>query len=92
MIGAAVASVVLGATVIEKHFTISRADGGVDSAFSLEPNELKSLVDETRRAFAAIGKPIVGIQAPEVKSLKFKRSLYAVEDIREGQAFNNQNI
>ena len=61
-IGAAVGATVLGAQVIEKHFTLSRADGGVDSAFSLEPAELKSLVEESERAYLAMGKVQYGIQ------------------------------
>ncbi len=91
-IGAAVASVTFGATVIEKHFTLSRAEGGVDSAFSLEPHELGSLVIETQRAFQSIGKPFLGIQEVEKKSLKFKRSLYVVRDIRAGEIFTSDNL
>ncbi len=91
-IGAAVASVALGARVIEKHFTLSRADGGVDSAFSIEPHELKSLVIETERAFLSLGKVQYGIQKAEEKSLIFKRSVYVVEDIEEGQEFTSKNI
>ncbi len=80
-IGAAVASVALGATVIEKHFTISRADGGVDSAFSLEPVEMKMLVEEVNRAYEALGQIHYGISEQEKKSIQFRRSLYIVEDI-----------
>jgi len=74
-IGASVAAIALGARVIEKHFTLSRADGGVDSAFSLEPSELKNLVIETERAFLALGKIQYGIQDAEQKSKFFKRSI-----------------
>ena len=91
-IGTAVASVTFGATVIEKHFTLSRADGGVDSAFSLEPQELESLVTETQRAFQSIGKPFLGIQEAEKKSIKFKRSLFVVQDIKAGELFTTDNV
>ncbi len=91
-VGAAVASVALGARVVEKHFTLSRADGGVDSAFSLEPAELKSLVQETERAFLSLGGVQLNVQAAEQKSLLFKRSIYVVEDIGEGETFTEQNI
>ncbi|MCC5946013.1 MAG: pseudaminic acid synthase [Bernardetiaceae bacterium] len=91
-IGAAVASVALGARVIEKHFTLRRADGGVDSAFSIEPQELKSLVIESERAFLALGKVQYGVQKAEEKSLIFKRSIYAVADIKAGENLTTQNI
>jgi sialic acid synthase SpsE len=91
-IGAAVAAVALGATVIEKHFTLSRADGGVDSTFSMEPEELKSLVVESERAFHAMGSVIYGVQKAEQKSLLYKRSLYVVEDIKPGDLFTKENV
>jgi pseudaminic acid synthase len=91
-VGVSVAAVALGARVIEKHFTLSRADGGVDSAFSLEPDELKSLVVETERAFQALGQVSFGVQKAEEKSLKFKRSLFVVKDIKEGDQFTKENI
>lgn len=91
-VGAAVAAVALGATVIEKHFTLSRADGGVDSAFSLEPNELKSLVIESERAWQALGKVQYGVQRAEEKSLLFKRSVYASKDIPAGEQLSKENI
>lgn len=91
-IGAAVASVALGSRVIEKHFTLRRADGGVDSAFSIEPEELKSLAEETNRAFLSMGQIQYGIQTAEVKSLVYKRSLYVVEDIAEGEKFSEKNV
>ena len=90
--GVSVAAVALGARVIEKHFTLRRADGGVDSAFSLEPHELKSLVSESERAFYALGTPTFGIQEAERKSVQFKRSIYASEDIAKGETFNAGNI
>lgn len=91
-IGAAVAAVALGAVVIEKHFTLSRADGGVDSAFSLEPHELQSLVTETERAFLAMGQINYTPTPKEQKSLQFKRSLYVVKDIRAGEPFTAENV
>jgi pseudaminic acid synthase len=91
-IGASVAAVALGARVIEKHFTLRRADGGVDSAFSLEPEELKSLVVETERAFLALGEIQYGVQKAEEKSLFFKRSIYVAEDIKAGEPFTVKNL
>jgi len=91
-IGAAVASVAFGTRIIEKHFTLRRADGGVDSAFSMEPEELKNLVAETERAFLAIGEVQLGIQKAEEKGLLFKRSVYAVKDIKVGETLNQGNI
>lgn len=91
-IGASVAAVALGACVIEKHFTLNRADGGVDSAFSLEPAELKALVVESERAFLAMGKVNYELSAKEQKSLQFKRSLYVVQDMVEGEAFTAANV
>ena len=91
-IGAPVASVALGAVVIEKHFTLSRADGGVDDSFSMEPAEMKSLVEESERAFLAMGEVQYGIQEAEEKSLRYKRSIYVVEDIEKGETFTKENI
>ena len=91
-IGAAVASVAFGARVIEKHFTLSRADGGVDSAFSLEPHELKALVEETDRAWRAIGDPSLGLRAAEEASLAFRRSLYIVKDMAAGERLSAENL
>lgn len=90
--GAAVAAVALGATVIEKHFTLARADGGVDSAFSLEPGELKSLVLESERAWQSLGRVTYGASAAEMKSLVFRRSLYVVEDVAAGGVLNAANV
>lgn len=91
-IGTAIASVALGARVIEKHFTLRRADGGVDSEFSMEPQELKSLVQESKRAFLSLGKVQLDSQKSEEKSKRFKRSIYVVEDIEPGELFSANNI
>ncbi len=91
-IGVAVASVALGAAVIEKHFTLARADGGVDSQFSLEPDELSSLVVETERAWESLGKIKYGPTKEEVDSLQFKRSIYVSKDIGIGEEFSTQNL
>lgn len=91
-IGVAVASVALGAVVIEKHFTISRVEGGVDAAFSMEAHEFKLLVEETARAFAALGMVNYGVLDAEKNSLRFKRSIYAVKDINIGDIFTPDNI
>lgn len=91
-IGVAVASVALGACVIEKHFILSRADMGVDSAFSLEPNELRLLVNETNNAFLGMGKIQLGVQPSEADNVKYKRSLFVVEDVKAGEIFTNRNI
>lgn len=91
-VGVSVAAVALGARVIEKHFTLSRADGGVDAAFSLEPAELKLLVEETERAFLSLGKVQLGIQPVEEKSRQFKRSLFLIKDIKVGEVFSEKHI
>lgn len=91
-IGAAIASVALGARVIEKHFTLDRKDGGVDSEFSIEPHELKLLVEESERAFLSLGRIQYDLQKIENKSLRFKRSIYAVKDISAGDTFTKDNI
>jgi len=91
-IGVAVGAVALGATVIEKHFTLARADGGVDSAFSLEPEELNLLVIETERAWQAIGRVTYGPTEKEIASMKYRRSLYIVEDIKAGEQLTKENM
>jgi len=83
-IGVAVASVALGATVIEKHITLDRSEEGVDSAFSMEPEEMRQLVSETLNAWQAMGKIGYGPTEDEMKSLQFRRSLYIVKDIKAG--------
>lgn len=90
--GVAVASVALGATVIEKHFTLSRTDGGVDSAFSMEPHEMAALVVETERAWQAMGNITYGPTEKEKASMKFRRSIYVAKDIEVGEAFTKDNI
>jgi N-acetylneuraminate synthase len=91
-IGVAVASVALGATVVEKHFTLNRADGGVDSAFSLEPAEMQQLVVETERAWQALGEIRYGATEPEKVSIQFRRSLYIVKDLRAGDTLTPDAI
>ena len=91
-IGVALAAVGLGVRVIEKHFTLNRADGGVDSAFSMEPHEMKALVDESLKAYQALGRIQTEVQAVEEKSLLFKRSIYASRDISAGEAFSADNL
>ena len=91
-VGVSVASVALGATVIEKHFTLNRADGGVDSSFSMEPTEMAQLVVETERAWQALGQVSYGPTAAEKKSVQFRRSLYVVKDIKAGEVLTPDNI
>ena len=85
-VGAAVAAVAHGATVIEKHFTLARADGGVDSTFSLEPHELAALVIETERAWQSLGRVQYGPAEAEKASARFRRSLYIAADMKAGDA------
>jgi pseudaminic acid synthase len=91
-IGVAIASVVLGATVIEKHFTISRADGGVDSTFSIEPEEMAQLVLESGRAWQSLGHVCYGPTEEEKKSIQFRRSLYVIKDINKGDILTKENV
>jgi N-acetylneuraminate synthase len=91
-VGVAVASVALGATVIEKHFTLNRADGGVDSSFSMEPAEMTQLVVETERAWQALGRVAYGPTAAEEKSIVFRRSLYVVKDLQAGEKLTADNV
>ncbi|MDP7622352.1 MAG: N-acetylneuraminate synthase family protein, partial [SAR324 cluster bacterium] len=91
-IGASVAAVAHGATVIEKHFTLRRADGGVDSAFSLEPEEMKQLVVETERAWQSLGKETYGPSEAEKGSTMYRRSLYIAEDMKEGEVLTENNL
>jgi pseudaminic acid synthase len=87
-----VAAVALGACIIEKHFTLSRSDGGPDSAFSLEPHEFQAMVDAVRIAEKAVGEAKFGPTKREQASLAFRRSLFVVEEMRQGDEFTNQNV
>lgn len=91
-VGVSVAAVVLGATVIEKHFTTSRAEGGVDAAFSMEPQELKTLVEETERAWQSLGQIQYGPTEAEKDSTKFRRSLYIGQDLKAGDVLTTHNV
>jgi pseudaminic acid synthase len=91
-LGVSLASVALGATVIEKHFTLYRADGGVDSSFSMEPKEMAQLVLESERAWQALGKVSYGATEAEKKSLVFRRSLYIVKDLPRGTVLTRDNV
>ncbi|HWR73022.1 MAG TPA: pseudaminic acid synthase [Nitrospirota bacterium] len=91
-IGVAVAGVALGATVVEKHFTLSRADGGVDSTFSMEPEEMRRLVAETEHAWRALGRIMYGPTEEEKESRMFRRSLYVSEDMKAGDVFTRDNL
>lgn len=87
-----VAAVALGATVIEKHFTLRRADGGVDAAFSLEPEEFRTLVETTRDVAEALGRVSFGAQTSETTAKLHRRSLYVVRDMEAGEVFDNDNL
>lgn len=87
-----VAAVALGATVIEKHFTLDRSEGGVDSQFSLEPSELAQLCREAKLAHKAIGKVNYQRSNSEIKNRRFRRSIYVVNDIKQGERFTAENI
>lgn len=90
--GVAVASVGLGAVLIEKHFTLRRSDGGVDSTFSLEPAEFRMLRDETERAWQALGRVTYGGTTAEEGSRVFRRSLYIAKDMEEGETLTRENL
>lgn len=91
-VGVSVASVTFGATIIEKHFTLRRADGGVDSAFSMEPSEMAQLVVESERAWQAQGRVSYGPTEAEKKSLVYRRSLYIIKDINAGDVLTHENV
>ena len=91
-IGVSLAAIGLGATIIEKHFTLRRSDGGPDGAFSLEPNEFKNLVIEGSNAFKALGKSEWSIQVSENESRRLRRSLYIVEDVKIGDVISGENL
>jgi len=88
----AVASIALGGCVVEKHFTLARADGGPDAAFSLEPDEFRSLVQDCKRAWRALGKPTYDLQGCERGNVAFRRSLYVVRDIAAGEDLTPDNV
>jgi N-acetylneuraminate synthase len=91
-VGVSVASVALGAAVVEKHFTLKRSDGGVDSSFSMEPAEMAQLVVETERAWQALGQVSYGPTEAEKKSIQFRRSLYIVQDLQAGAVLTRENV
>jgi N-acetylneuraminate synthase len=91
-VGVAVASTAIGATVIEKHLTVSRAEGGVDSAFSMEPSEFAQLVVETERAWQSLGHVSYGPTEAEKKSLRYRRSLYVVKDLKVGEVLTHESV
>lgn len=91
-VGVSVAAVALGATVVEKHFTLDRSAGGVDASFSLEPSEMASLVVETERAWQAMGQVHYGVTEAERKSLVYRRSLYVTADMAAGDTFSRDNL
>lgn len=91
-IGVAIASIALGARVIEKHFTLQRKDGGPDALFSMEPSEMRQLAEESLKAFTGLGQVQFNIQESEKKSILFKRSIYVLKDIKEGELFSTDNL
>lgn len=90
--GVAVTSVALGATIIEKHLTLSRSDGGVDAGFSLEPEEMQAMITETKRAWQSLGSVRYGATKEEESSKKYRRSLYVMEDMKKGDVFRKDNL
>lgn len=91
-VGCSVAAIALGASIIEKHFTLARADGGVDSTFSLEPDELAALVVETERAWQALGTVHYGPTEAERPSLMFRRSIYIARDVARGEQLTREAL
>lgn len=91
-VGASVAAVAHGATLIEKHFTLSRADQGVDSTFSMEPDEMSLLVVEAKRAWQSLGKINYGPSNEELSSLAFRRSIYLIKNLKKGDKLTEENI
>ena len=91
-IGTALTAIAHGASVIEKHFTLCRKDGGVDSAFSMEPEEFSQLVVESERAWQSLGTVHVGPTEAEQASLQFRRSLYVSQNMKRGDVFNEANL
>lgn len=91
-VGVSVASVALGATVIEKHFTLKRSDGGVDSTFSLEPCEMQMLAEESKRAWESLGEIHYGLTEKEKDSRRYRRSIYVTKEIKVGDILSTENI
>ena len=91
-IGTSLAAVAHGAVLIEKHFTLKRSDGGVDSDFSIEPKELKKLVDESFNVWESLGSVFYGPSKSEIKSLKFRRSIYFTRNLKKGEIISNKNV
>ena len=91
-IGVSVAAVALGATIIEKHLTIKRSDGGHDAAFSLEPDEFKLLVEEGNKAYMALGNSEWSIQNSEAESRRLRRSLYITKPVKKGEAASRESV
>ena len=91
-IAVSVAAVALGASLVEKHLTLSRADGGPDAAFSMEPHEFKSLVEAVRSAEESLGRVQYGPTAHERRTLPFRRSLFVVRDMKKGELFTADNV
>src|SRR3989344_2094198 len=86
-----ISSVVLGASIIEKHITLSRRDGGLDAAFSLEPHEFKVLVESVRNTEAGLGKPSYGPGTKELENIIFRKSIFVVENIKKDEKFTSKN-
>ena len=91
-IGVSVGAVALGASFVEKHFTLDRADGGVDSSFSMEPNEMALLVKESKICWQSLGQVKYGALEEEKSSLKFRRSIYITRDLKTGDKISRENI
>lgn len=91
-IAVAAAAVALGACVVEKHFTMARSAGGPDSAFSLEPQELKAMVEACRTAYEAAGEVSYRRTGAESGNVQFRRSLYVVKDVKQGETFTRENV
>lgn len=88
----AVASIALGGCVVEKHFTLRRADGGPDASFSLEPDEFRALVEDCKRAWRSLGKATYDLQGCERGSIEFRRSIYVVRDVAAGETLTRENV
>ena len=91
-VGVSIAAIALGATAIEKHITLARADGGADGAFSMEPAEFATLVKEGKSAFQALGDSQWSMQDSERESRRLRRSLYIVKDVNAGDFVTHENV